>query len=89
MALANKKAKMRTCIACRQCKDKLEFFKITRQGDEILADIEQKLFGRSAYICKSLECIEKAQRADKLAGSFRRNIDKKIYIELKEALDEQ
>ncbi len=80
---------MRTCVACRECKDKAEFFKITKQGEEVFVDFENKLFGRSAYICKSLECIKKAERTNRLAGSFKRNIDKKIYIELKETLDEQ
>jgi predicted RNA-binding protein YlxR (DUF448 family) len=56
-----RRAPQRTCVACRQVKDKHELVRLvcTRQGD-IEMDIAGKMEGRGAYICRRQECLEKA-----------------------------
>ena len=51
-----KKIPMRTCIACRACKDKREMLRVVKYGDEISLDKTGRANGRGAYICNDAEC---------------------------------
>lgn len=84
-----KKLPQRTCIGCNAQKDKKDLIRIVKnkQG-EILLDKTGKAQGRGAYICDSLECLEKAIKCNKLEKSFEMKIDRTIYEELRSKIKE-
>ncbi len=51
----------RTCIACREVKDKRELLRIVRTSERrIVVDETGKAQGRGAYLCKQATCWQKA-----------------------------
>ena len=64
-----KKPVVRTCIACRQEKEKKQMLRIVRDKDgNIKLDFTGKASGRGAYICDDPACIEKCVRHNLSAG---------------------
>ena len=51
----------RTCIGCREEKDKSELLRLTAGSDgSVTPDERMRAQGRGAYICKNVGCLEKA-----------------------------
>lgn len=74
----------RMCIVCRSLKPKNELIKVVRVNEQYLIDQDNKLFGRSAYICKNHDCIDKSIKQRALNKVFRSNISEDLYSNLKE-----
>lgn len=55
---------LRMCVACRAMKPVSDMIRIVndKNSDTAELDIYKKKFGRGAYICKSIECIKKAEK---------------------------
>ncbi|GHV06792.1 hypothetical protein FACS1894217_06190 [Clostridia bacterium] len=55
--------RLRMCAACRVKKDKTELIRVVRtpQGG-LQIDERGKLNGRGAYICKTADCLKRAQK---------------------------
>ena len=65
-------------------KDKSELIRIVKnKQDEILVDFKQQLEGRGAYVCKDINCFEKAYKKNKLKVALKTNVDEKKYEELR------
>lgn len=80
-----KKAPLRTCIACRQEKEKREMLRIVRNSaGEIRLDFSGKLPGRGAYICGSAECIAKLRKNRLLNRNFSCEVPEEIYLRIEE-----
>ena len=63
-----KKIPMRMCTACREMKPKKELIRVVKTPEnEIKLDLTGKLNGRGAYVCKSEECLKKAQKSGALS----------------------
>lgn len=74
----------RSCIACRKKDDKSIFIKIIKnKNGDILIDTNNNLEGRGAYICNSIECLEKAIKENKLERAFKCKLDRNIYEKLR------
>lgn len=85
-----KKIPSRTCIGCGTKKEKRELIRVVKnQTGEIKLDKTGKLPGRGAYICDSIECLEKAIRAKKLEKSFEMKIEENVYEELRKTIQNQ
>lgn len=71
--MKTKKIPMRMCLGCGEMKPKRELIRVvkSKEGD-ISLDLTGKKSGRGAYICKSVECFEKARKARKFERSFSR-----------------
>ena len=84
-----KKTPVRMCTACRQMKPKNELVRIvkTPEGD-IKLDPTGKLNGRGAYICKSAECLKKAQKIGALSRAFGTEIPAEVFTELERVLSD-
>lgn len=81
--MPNKKL-TRTCIGCREKKQKQELIRIVcNKYKEINVDFRQNQEGRGAYICKKEECFDKAQKKNKLKSALKINIENKKYEELR------
>lgn len=84
-----KKIPMRKCISCGEKKEKKELLRIVNNKDEgILFDETGKKNGRGAYICKSIECIEKAKKSKRLVSVLEKEITLDFYEKLKEYIEQ-
>ena len=79
-----KKIVQRMCMGCNNKKDKRELIRVVlNKNGEIAIEKKGKLAGRGAYICDSIECLEKAIKTKRLEKCFDMKIDKNIYNELR------
>lgn len=80
----------RTCIGCMEKKDKKELIRIVKNKEnEIIIDKTGKKQGRGAYICDSVDCLEKAIKSRRLERNFETKIEEKIYENLRGVILEQ
>ena len=87
--MKTKKRPMRMCLGCGEMKPKRELIRVvkSKEGD-ISLDLTGKKSGRGAYICKSVECFEKARKARKVERSFSCMISEDIYNSMEGELRE-
>lgn len=87
--MKTKKKPMRMCLGCGEMKPKRELIRVvkSKEGD-ISLDLTGKKSGRGAYICKSVECFEKARKARKFERSFSCMISEDIYNSMEGELRE-
>lgn len=79
-----KKIVQRTCMGCNNKKDKKELIRIVIDKDGIISvDKTGKLPGRGAYICDSIDCLNKLIKSKRLEKIFESKIDEKIYNNLR------
>lgn len=75
-----RKKPQRTCLGCRNSKDKKELVRIVRTPEgEVLVDRTGKKNGRGAYICPDPECLRLAMRSRALARALNTEIPEEIY----------
>ena len=79
-----KKLPQRKCIGCNTSKDKKELIRVVKNKEsEINIDKTGRLPGRGAYICSSIECLEKAIKNHRLEKTFEMKIESEIYDKLR------
>ncbi|MBQ7766949.1 MAG: YlxR family protein [Lachnospiraceae bacterium] len=85
----NKKVPLRQCVGCMEMKEKKTMMRVlkTPEGDLVL-DTTGKKNGRGAYLCKSLDCLKKAQKNKGLERSFKMNLSNEIYAGLEKEFTE-
>ena len=74
----------RQCCFCKEIKDKQDLIRITKDylSGEIKINTENKIQGRSVYICKNLECIENALKKKKIESFLKSKLPENIKQEL-------
>lgn len=83
-----KRIPLRKCTGCQEMKDKRQLIRIVKtKENEIFIDSTGKQNGRGAYLCSSVECLEKAMKNKGLERSFKKNIPSDVYEALKEELN--
>lgn len=83
-----KKSPERTCIVCRQTKEKRDLIRIVRTtSGEFAVDRTGKVNGRGAYICNTAACAEKCKKTRALNKSFKCEIPLEVYDRLAEEID--
>lgn len=85
--MSAKKIPMRMCTGCREMKEKNSLIRIvkTPEGD-IKLDMTGRLNGRGAYICKSPECLKKAQKSGALSRAFACDVPESVFSEIESEL---
>ncbi len=79
---------MRQCIGCREMKNKKEMIRILRTADgEIVLDATGRKNGRGAYLCFSMDCLEKAVKNHGLERSLKVPVPPEIYENLKKEFE--
>lgn len=79
-----KKIPLRTCMGCNEKKSKKELIRIVKNKDEeIFVDRTGKAEGRGAYICDSVECLEKVVKSKRLEKVLESKISEEIYNNLR------
>ncbi len=87
--MIKKKVPMRKCTGCQEMKNKKELIRVVRNDSgEFSLDTTGKKPGRGAYVCRNIECLEKACKNKGLERSFKTAVPKDLYEELKKQLGE-
>ena len=82
-----KKIPQRSCVVCKTKKDKNELIRIVKnQTNEIIIDQSGKKPGKGAYICDSMECLEKGIKSKALKRALEIEIPEQIYESLRERI---
>ncbi len=85
-----KKIPQRTCIGCREKKDKKDLIRIVKNKEGIITlDRTGKANGRGAYICDDIQCLEKAIKTKALERAFEMSISEDVYNELRGVISEK
>ncbi|MDD4860206.1 MAG: YlxR family protein [Dehalococcoidales bacterium] len=72
MPVAIKRAPQRTCLACRQVKNKRDLLRVVRTPDGVIEiDTTGKKAGRGAYLCRVRECWEAGLKDDRLEHALK------------------
>lgn len=74
----------RKCIGCDNVKDRAEMIRIMKLYDteEIIINPSTRHFGRSAYICYNIDCVNKILKKKKLQKILKREVPAEIIEHL-------
>jgi uncharacterized protein len=75
----------RRCVSCRKVALKTEFLRAIKchPTNKVEIDLGNALFqGRSAYICPTDECLQSAQKKNRLGKSLKAQVRDEIYQQL-------
>ena len=62
----------RTCIACRETREKWDLVRIVRTPEgQVIVDLTGKANGRGAYLCRNADCIDKGLRRERVAKALK------------------
>ena len=82
-----KKIPMRMCVGRREMKPKRELIRVVRSQDgNGTVDFTGKAAGRGAYVCRSVECLERAIKTRGLDRALEHKIEDTVFLQLKEEL---
>ena len=82
-----KKIPLRTCMGCNEKKPKKELIRIVKNKEGIISlDKTGKQEGRGAYICNSVECLEKVVKSKRLEKVLEKEISEQIYNNSKDVI---
>lgn len=74
---------IRSCIVCRQQKDKKDLLRIVRSPNgDIAIDESGKANGRGAYVCRCGDCMSGLIKKRALNKAFKAQIDVGVYAAL-------
>ena len=81
--LKKRKIPMRMCVGCREMKPKIELTRVVKpQEGDCAIDFTGKAPGRGAYVCKSAECLKKAQKTRALERALDAKIEENVFEQL-------
>ena len=78
----------RLCISCRQTAHRDTLWRIVRTFPNRTVSLNDGM-GRSAYLCRNQQCLENAQKKNRLGKALRSPIPPKIYKELHNLLNQR
>ena len=71
---------VRTCIVCREGKDKAELLRIVRGSDgTVSVDMSGKASGRGAYVCRNAECTAALTKKHLLDKAYKCKMPQTVY----------
>ena len=84
-----KKIPMRRCTGCGTSKPKRELLRIVRSDEtNVSFDPGGRSNGRGAYICKDIDCLNKALKTKRLERSLEVTLGDELINELKKMFDD-
>ena len=80
-----KKTPHRKCIACGEIFDRKNLIKMTvdYKSKEIVVNPDNKIFGRSAYLCRSEDCLKLAVKKNRFSRALKVENDENLIGKLK------
>lgn len=87
-AMSSKKHKpQRTCIACREIKEKRQLVRVVRTPEgNIIIDPTGKANGRGAYLCLNGDCWEQGLQKGRLARALKTALSEETLVTLQAEL---
>lgn len=71
-------------------KPKKELIRVVKSPDGVISiDLKGKAQGRGAYICRDIECLEKAIKARRLEKTFSMKITDDVYDKLRSEISNE
>ncbi|NBK97373.1 MAG: YlxR family protein [Erysipelotrichia bacterium] len=84
-----KKIPLRKCVATQEQLPKKELIRVVRTPEKkVIVDKSGKANGRGAYLKKSLEAIDIAQKKKVLNRALNVEVDEQIFTELRALINE-
>lgn len=78
--MKTKKVPLRMCLGCSEMKPKKELVRVVKSKEgEVSLDLTGKKPGRGAYICRDIQCLEKARKSRRLEKAFSCRIEDDVY----------
>ncbi|MCD7709171.1 MAG: YlxR family protein [Clostridiales bacterium] len=84
--MAEKYVPLRRCVGCGELKPKGELIRIIKTDEGVLIDETGKKNGRGAYLCKNVECLERARKSRGFERSLKVAVPKDVYERLCEEM---
>lgn len=86
--MQQKRIPMRMCLGCSEMKPKKELVRIVRSPEgAVTVDLTGRAPGRGAYVCRSVDCLDKAVRSRRLEKTFGAAVAEDVAASLREALE--
>ena len=80
---------MRQCMGCNEHKPKLELLRVVRSPEnQVSLDFTGKKSGRGAYICRSVKCLQKARKSQRIEKNLECTIPDEVYDRMERELTE-
>lgn len=80
---------LRKCLGCDEMLGKKGMLRVVKSKEgEISIDETGKKNGRGAYICRDMECFNKAHKKHSLERSLKCSISEEIYEKLRQEIEE-
>ncbi|MDM7326405.1 MAG: YlxR family protein [Thermosynechococcus sp. Uc] len=76
----------RRCVSCGRLAERSEFWRVVRCWPDQRVQLDRGM-GRSAYLCRTAECLKVAKQKKRLARSLRCPIPEEIFTTLAARLD--
>lgn len=81
--MAKKGKPERMCVGCREMKEKRSLIRVVKTPEgEIKIDSSGKMSGRGAYVCRDVQCLQKAIKSKGLEKSLKVSISDDIKDQL-------
>lgn len=78
-----RKIPLRMCTGCGEHKPKKELVRVVKSpAGEISLDLTGKKAGRGAYLCRNVECLQKARKARRMERLFSCQIPDEVYDQM-------
>lgn len=85
--MKTKKIPSRICVGCREPKEKRGMIRVVKNADnEVSLDETGRKNGRGAYICRNMECLERAVKTRGLERSLKTAVPEEMIKKLKEEM---
>ncbi|PSB20742.1 DUF448 domain-containing protein [filamentous cyanobacterium CCP2] len=68
----------RRCVSCRKIAPKDSFWRVVRVYPSGTVQLDQGM-GRSAYLCPNADCLQMAQKKNRLGRSLKCHVPPNIY----------
>ena len=87
--MQTKKIPLRKCTGCNEMKSKKELVRVVKNKDnEISLDLTGKKAGRGAYLCKNVECFNKARKIRGFERAFSCKFPNEVFEQIEKDLTE-
>lgn len=89
MEQKKRKIPERRCMGCNEHKPKSELLRVVRTPEgNVELDFGGRKNGRGAYICRSVSCLKKARKSQRIEKSLECSIPEDVYDMLQKELEE-
>ncbi|WP_434639335.1 YlxR family protein [Thermoanaerobacterium thermosaccharolyticum] len=86
-----KKIPMRMCLGCQEMKPKKELLRIVKKAhsNDIQVDLTGKMSGRGCYICKNIDCLERALKSKKIERALETSLTEDIIEQMRKEVSNE